>query len=234
MPTAIALRHVAFEDLGTLGPLLERRGYAISYRDAGVDDLAAPDIAACDLVVVLGGPIGAYEEEIYPFLAAEIALIERRLARRQAVLGICLGSQLMARALAARVYPGTGKEIGWAPLALTEAGRDSALAPFAGRAPVLHWHGDTFDLPAGATHLAATERYRHQAFLWQRHGLALQFHLEVAAPGLERWYIGHACEIAATPGLSVPVLRAESEHWAPALAPLAARAVATWLDGLAE
>ncbi len=233
MPIAIALRHVAFEDLGTLGPLLERRGYAVSYRDAAVDDLAAPDIAACDLLVVLGGPIGAYEEEVYPFLAAEIALIERRLARGKPVLGICLGSQLMARALAARVYPGTGKEIGWAPLALSEAGRASPLAPLGARAPVLHWHGDTFDLPAGATHLAASDRYRHQAFSWRRHGLALQFHIEVSAAGLERWYIGHACEIASTPGLSVPVLRGESEHWAPALAPLAARVIETWLDGMA-
>ncbi|MGO8917856.1 MAG: glutamine amidotransferase [Stellaceae bacterium] len=232
MPSAIALRHVAFEDLGTLQPLLERRGYAVSYRDAAVDDLAAPDIAEADLLVVLGGPIGAYQEEIYPFLAAELGLIERRLARAKPVLGICLGSQLMARALAARVYPGTGKEIGWAPLALTGAGLASPLAPFGARAPVLHWHGDTFDLPAGAAHLASTERYRHQAFAWQRHGLALQFHLEVSAPELERWYIGHACELAGAPGLSVPVLRAESEHWAPALAPLAQRSIAAWLDGI--
>jgi GMP synthase (glutamine-hydrolysing) len=233
MPTAIAIRHVAFEDLGTLAAVLARRGYAVSYRDAAVDDLGAADIAASDLLIVLGGPIGAYEEEVYPFIAAEIAVIEHRLARQKPVLGICLGSQLMARALAARVYPGTGKEIGWAPLALSEAGRASPLAPFGARAPVLHWHGDTFDLPAGAAHLASTDRYRHQAFLWQRHGLALQFHIEVTAPGLERWYIGHACEIAATPGLSVPVLRTESEHWAPALAPVAARVVEGWLDGLA-
>jgi GMP synthase (glutamine-hydrolysing) len=233
MPSAIAVRHVAFEDLGTLAPLLERRFPEVSYRDAGVDDFAAPDLAEADLLVVLGGPVGAYEERSYPFLAAELALIERRLARGRPVLGICLGSQLMARALGARVYPGAGKEIGWAPLALTEAGSASPLAPFAGGAPVLHWHGDTFDLPAGALHLAASERYRHQAFAWQRHGLALQFHIEVTAPGLERWYIGHACELAAAPGLSVPALRAESERCAPALAPLAARVVGAWLGAIA-
>jgi len=234
MPNAIALRHVGFEDLGTFAPVLERRGYRIAYRDAAVDDLAAADIAQCDLLVVLGGPIGAYEEEPYPFLRDELRQVERRLRESRPVLGMCLGSQIMARALGARVYPGTGKEIGWAPLALTEAGRRSALAPLGDGVAVLHWHGDTFDLPKGALHLAATERYRHQAFAWERHGLALQFHLEITAAGLERWYIGHAAEIAATPGLSVPVLRAEAEHWAPALAPAAARVLEAWLDGFGE
>ena len=152
-------------------------------------------MAAADLLVVLGGPIGAYEEELYPFLADELRVIERRLAAGRPVLGICLGSQLMARALGARVYPGTGKEIGWAPLQLTAAGRDSCLAPLGGGAPVLHWHGDTFDLPKGASLLASTPRYKNQAFAWQRHGLALQCHIEATAAGLERWYIGHACEI---------------------------------------
>ena len=231
MLSAIAIRHVAFEDLGSLAAVLARRGFAPAYRDAGIDDLGATDLVDCDLLVVLGGPIGAYEDEPYDFLRDELRAIEKRLRAGRPVLGICLGSQLMARALGARVYPGAGKEIGWAPVSLTEAGRRSCLAPLGDGVPVLHWHGDTFDLPAGAVHLAATDRYRHQAFAWQRHGLALQFHIEIAAPGLERWYIGHACEIGATPGLSVPVLRAEAERWAPALAPIAARCLEAWLDG---
>jgi GMP synthase (glutamine-hydrolysing) len=232
MPTVIAVRHVAFEDLGSFAAPLHRRGWTIGYRDATVDDLAAPELALADLLVVLGGPIGAYEDEAYPFLLDELRLIERRLAAGRPVLGICLGAQLMARALGARVYPGTGKEIGWSPLTLTEAGRRSCLAPLADGTPVLHWHGDTFDLPEGAVHLAATERYRHQAFAHGRHGLALQFHIEAEAQGLERWYIGHACEIAATPGHSVPVLRAEAEHWAPMLAPRAAQCLESWLDSI--
>jgi GMP synthase (glutamine-hydrolysing) len=232
VPAAIAIRHVAFEDLGTLAAVLERRGWTISYRDAMVDDLAGADIAAADLVVVLGGPIGAYEEELYPFLSDELRAIEHRLAAGRPVLGICLGSQLMARALGARVYQGTGKEIGWAPLQLTEAGRGSCLAPLGEGTPVLHWHGDTFDLPKGAGLLASTPRYKNQAFAWERHGLALQCHIEAAAAGLERWYIGHACEIAATPGLSVTGLRAEARHWAPLLALPAARCLEAWLEGL--
>jgi hypothetical protein len=101
------------------------RGFNPGYRDAAIDDLAAPDLFDVDLLVVLGGPIGAYEGELYPFLIAELNLIERRLGAGKPVLGICLGSQLMASALGSRVYPGTGKEIGWAPITLTEAGRAS-------------------------------------------------------------------------------------------------------------
>lgn len=232
MPFALAIRHVPFEDLDLLGPLLRRGGWDIGYRDAAVDALDARDLAEADLLIVLGGPIGAYEDAAYPWLADELSTIERRLAAARPTLGICLGSQLMARALGARVYPGHGKEIGWTPLTLTESGRRSCLAAV-GDAPVLHWHGDTFDLPADATLLAATAAYTHQAFAVGTHGLALQFHLEAGAAGLERWYIGHAAEIASVPGLDVAGLRAQARRHAPVLAPLAERCFAAWLDGIA-
>ena len=186
MPHAIAIRHVAFEDLGSFAALLERRGWSFDYRDATVDDLAASELDAADLLVVLGGPIGAYEEEAYPFLAGELRLIERRLGAGRPVLGICLGAQLMARALGARVYPGAGKELGWSPLRLSDAGRRSCLAPLGDGTAVLHWHGDSFELPERALHLAGTPRYHNQAFAFERHGLALQCHLEVTAQGLGR------------------------------------------------
>ncbi len=233
MPNAVAIRHVPFEDLDCFAGVLAQRGWALSYRDAAVDDLAAPDLAESDLLVVLGGPIGAYEDDVYPFLRDELGVIERRLAAGRPVLGICLGSQLMARALGARVYPGSGKEIGWAPLQLSEAGRHSCLGVLGEETAVLHWHGDTFDLPANAVHLAATMRYRNQAFAWGRHGLALQFHPEVSARGLERWYIGHAGEIAGVSGLSVAALREDAARHAPPLAPAAAACLAAWLEGLA-
>src|SRR5262249_57807158 len=117
-----------------------------------------------EVLIVLGGPIGVYQEQDYPFLTDELRVLERRLAADLPTLGICLGAQLMARALGAKVYAGPRKEIGWSPLHLSAAGRRSCLAPLAKRqAAVLHWHGDTFDLPAGATHLASTPDYPHPA-----------------------------------------------------------------------
>jgi len=233
MKTALILRHVAFEDLGSFAPVLERHGYRIEYHEAGLEDFSAIDPASPALLIVLGGPIGVYDEADYPFLKHEIRLLEQRLAAGLPVLGICLGAQLMARALGARVYPGGCKEIGWSPLTLTEAGRRSSLAALAPEATqVLHWHGDTFDLPPTATLLASTPLFPHQAFSLGRHALALQFHPEVTAPGLERWYIGHAGEIAATPGISVGALREASAIEAPILERQGAKMLEGWLAGL--
>ena len=210
MKTCVAIRHVAFEDLGSFEAPLRAAGFRIGILDAGWDDLGAVDESSIDLLIVLGGPIGAYDDDAYPFLADELRLIEARLRAGRPIIGICLGAQLMARALGARVYANpAGKEIGWSPLALTEAGRLSPLAAL-GDVPVLHWHGDTFDLPDGATLLASTPVTRNQAFSWGRAALGLQFHVEATGRGLERWFIGHTGEIAATPGLSVPGLRRQT------------------------
>lgn len=230
---AIALRHVAFEDIDGFAARLAGRGYSVSYREAPVDDLAAPDIVEADLLFVLGGPISAYDDALYPFLNAELRLIETRLKDGRPVLGICLGAQLMARVLGARVYPGQ-KELGWSALRLSDAGRRSPLRFVEPPAKVLHWHGDTFDLPPGTLHLAATERTPNQAFAFERHGLALQFHIEVTAHGLERWYVGYALEIAATPSIDLALLRGESARLAPLLAPQALRALEAWLDGMKD
>jgi GMP synthase (glutamine-hydrolysing) len=206
--SAIALRHVAFEDLGLLSAILDQAGWDVSFCEAPIEDLSDLAIERADLLIVLGGPIGVYETDAYPFLAKEIALLERRLAKDRPTLGICLGSQLMARALGSRVFPGPVKEIGWGHVVLTQAGRDSSLSCLAdGHAAVLHWHGDTFDLPAGAVRLASNDVYDNQAFAYGQRGLALQFHLEADPRQLEEWYVGHAVELAAA-GLSVRDLRA--------------------------
>lgn len=230
MKSAIALRHVAFEDMGSFATVLAKRGIALRYLEAGVDDLSRFDPCDPDLLVVLGGPIGAYDEASYPFILDELRLLEVRLKAERPTLGVCLGAQMMARALGARVYPGPAKEIGWTPLQLTEAGRDSPLAHLDGAlTSMLHWHGDTFDLPAGATLLASTDVCRHQAFSWGRNALAFQCHPEAQTTQMERWLVGHACELTAT-GLSVPELRADCARLAPTLETQGARCFADWLD----
>jgi GMP synthase (glutamine-hydrolysing) len=229
---ALALRHVMFEDAGLLRPILEGRGIRLAYVEAPSSDLTRLDALVPDLLVILGGPIGVYEEEDYPWLKHETALIRARLEARKPTLGICLGAQLMARALGARVYPGRVKEIGWAPVILTDEGRASPLAHLEREnAPVLHWHGDTFDLPQGAARLAFTQITPNQAFAIGRHALALQFHIEAIGHDLERWFVGHAVEIDATPGLSVQALRADTEKHSAALARAGWLVLQAWLDG---
>lgn len=231
---ALAIRHVAFEDAGSFAAVLEQQGYALRYLEAGHDDLADIEAEAADLLLILGGPIGAYEDDIYPFLHDELRLIARRLTARRPILGICLGAQLMARALGARVYPGAqGKEIGWVPLQLTAAGQASPLRHLAPElTPVLHWHGDTFDIPAGAERLAGTARYPNQAFAVGNYALALQFHPEVTSAGMERWFIGHACEIGASAGITVPQLRADTSRCAAGLQQQGNAMFAEWLQRL--
>jgi GMP synthase (glutamine-hydrolysing) len=209
-PSTVVLRHVAFEDLGLLAPILDEAGWSISYRDAPTDDLSDPAVEAADLLIVLGGPIGVYETDAYPFLTDEITLLERRLAKDRPTLGICLGSQLMAKALGSRIFAGPVKEIGWGRVELTAAGCASCLAPLAADgARVLHWHGDTFDLPRNATRLASNANYENQAFAFGAQALALQFHIEPDPNALENWLVGHTVELAAA-GVPVRDLRTKT------------------------
>lgn len=232
MKTAIAIRHLDFEDLGSLAPVLAARGYALRCLDAASDDLRAADAARADLLVVLGGPIGAFDEARYPFLVDELALIHQRLQSRRPLLGICLGAQLIARTLGAEVKSMGVKEIGFAPLTLTPAGKASPLA-LLGSTPVLHWHGERFEIPAGATRLAGTPICDNQAFSLGRNVLALQCHLEAVPQRIERWLLGHACELAQA-GIDPRPLRAAAQGLESAL-PRAAQAVfAAWLDGLEQ
>lgn len=223
---ARVFRHLAFEDLGAFAAVLAQAGYEVRYCEMGID---APDDAGADLLIVLGGPIGAYEEALYPWLSDEIRVLAARIKQGAPTLGICLGAQLMARALGARVYPGPAKEIGFAPLILP---RDNLLSPF-GDLPVLHWHGDTFDLPHGAVNLASTPVCAQQAFSWGARALAFQFHPEAQPAGFERWLIGHAGEIAATPGISVPILRAQMQQHGTKAAARGAEIFARWLKTVA-
>jgi len=228
MQNAVAIGHVAFENAGTLGPVLKERGIHLTYLQAGVDDLS-PALAA-DLVLVLGGPIGIYEIDRYPFLKDELNVVEGVVKRGTPVVGICLGAQALAAVLAARVYPGAQAELGWDELILTDEGKASPLQVLEGLR-VLNWHGDTFDLPSGATRLASTPLTPNQAFTYGPKVLALQFHVELPERDMERWLIGHTLELAKN-NVDLAKMREATARYAPPTNVASHKLFNTWLDGL--
>jgi GMP synthase (glutamine-hydrolysing) len=230
--TALAIRHVAFEDVGVWRDLLVDRGYDLAYLEAGVDDLTDAAVLSADLLIVLGGPIGVYETDAYPFLVGEIETVRRRLEQQKPVLGACLGAQLMATALGARVAPGPAKEIGYAPVVLTDAGRASPLARLEGL-PVLHWHGDSSDLPPGAENLASTDLCPVQAFRCGRKALGLQFHVEADPRRIETWLVGHAVELAKA-GVDPRVVRADALRLGAATAAAGRAILSDWLEAQSQ
>lgn len=229
MKTAIAIRHVHFEDMGTLEPLLHQRGYRTCYYDAGVRSLNRVEMLKASLLVVLGAPIGACDEGVYSFLTQELNLIEERIEARRPLLGICLGAQLMARVLGASVKPMERKEIGFSPVTLTNAGQASSLAALSEGTPVLHWHGDQFAIPPGLESLATTSLCPHQAFALEDYGLGLQFHLEVDAQRIESWLIGHAIELSQT-GVDLRILRIQAKQYGAQLKSAADAVFTLWLN----
>jgi GMP synthase (glutamine-hydrolysing) len=229
MKNAIAIRHVAFEDAGILAGVLQDRGMGLTYLEAGIDDLSPAKDS--DLLLVLGGPIGIYEVGRYPFLKGELAAIETAVKNEVPTIGICLGCQALAAVLAARVYPGREKELGWDEMTLTGDGQQSPLR-FIDGVPVLNWHGDTFDLPMGATRLASTKITPNQAFAYGPKVLALQFHIELPERDMERWLIGHTLELANTK-TDLAKLRADTARFAPPANEAGIRLCNEWLDALA-
>ena len=232
MTNCLVLRHVAFEDLGTLAAILTRRAIAPQYLDVGVDPIDPAEVARADLLIVLGGPIGVYEIKAYPFLANELKAIARRLMRRQPTLGICLGAQLMAKALGANVAPGPVKEIGLASIALTAAGQASPLRHLGG-VRVLHWHGDHFDLPSGCEHLAFTAHCPFQAFRKGPNALAMQFHIEADPARMESWRIGHTIELGKA-NIATATLRKEIAECGEELQRHGGQVFNEWLNGVTK
>jgi GMP synthase (glutamine-hydrolysing) len=228
--TAVAIRHVEFEDLGLLAPLLAHHGFATSYLDAPANDDGWRSARDADLLIVLGGPIGVADTGAYPFLRAELELIGDRLALDRPTLGICLGAQLLAVASGGDVRPGSEAEIGYAPVTLTDAARDSVLEPLRD-VPVLHWHQDVISTPPELPPLAFTALCGNQAFARGPNVLGLQFHLEAEGASLERWLVGHAYELAAR-GVSVAGLREQASASAAQLAFRAQQVFDSWLSGL--
>ncbi|NQU39710.1 MAG: gamma-glutamyl-gamma-aminobutyrate hydrolase family protein [Lentisphaerae bacterium] len=171
------IQHVPFEGLGSMAPWLEGAGYAVTRTRLFAGE-SLPALDGIDLLIVMGGPMGVNEEGAYPWLIEEKRFVGEAIRTGVPVLGVCLGAQLMASALGARVYPNAVKEIGWFPVEGVPTGGDANAFAFPSSTEVFHWHGETFDLPEGAVHLAGNAACRNQAFQMGRSAIGLQFHLE--------------------------------------------------------
>lgn len=181
----VAFRHVPAEGLGILAECFDAAGLAWSYADLP-NAVSPPALDSVSALVFMGGPMSANDE--VPYIRREIQLIQTAIGQNKPVLGICLGAQLIAKALGAKVYRNAVHEIGWYPVSWTEeARRDRLFGGLTQPETVFHWHGETFDLPPGAVWLAESEACRNQAFRLGTNIYGLQFHLEVTPEMIGEW-----------------------------------------------
>jgi GMP synthase-like glutamine amidotransferase len=181
------IRHVAFEDVGYLGPILRSRGHTLQYSEIG----EPVELQRAGALVLMGGPMSVNDAS--PWVSAELRTIEAALRRSIPILGICLGAQLIARSLGAAVYPNREKEIGWFPVRWRpEAASDSLFGALSHPETLFHWHGETFSLPPESVWLAESDGCPHQAFRYGENVYALQFHAEVTAAMIDDWCIQDA------------------------------------------
>ena len=179
------LQHVPFEGLGCIDQWITTKKHAVNYTKL-YDKPQFPSLNEFDWLIVMGGPMGVYDEAVYPWLKEEKEFILRTIESGKTVVGICLGSQLIAEVLGAKVYPNKQKEIGWFDIKKTEFAKNHPLSEqFEEQFTVFHWHGDTFDLPAGSERLFSSDVCLNQAFLYKKKVLGLQFHFEVTPQTLK-------------------------------------------------
>lgn len=231
MRRALVIRHVPVEGVAGFRAPIEAAGFAIERIDVTDVGFSATDLIAPDLVVMMGGPMGVYETEAHPWITCQLRRLADRLAADRPTLGVCLGAQMLAAALGARVYPGGRQEVGFAPVALHAVAAESPLRHLVGL-PMLHWHGDTFDLPAGAELLASTDAYAHQAFRRGPNVLALQFHAEMGEdPRFDSWLAKWPDAYAAA-GRSAASMRDDHDAHGPNAVAAGRLMIAEWLAGL--
>lgn len=211
MKTALIIRHIHFEDLGILESELINNQFQLQYVEAPLTDFTRLDPTQYTLIIVLGAPIGAFDEKLYPFLLQELSFIQKIIEIKKPLLGICLGAQLIARQLGAHVYPMEHKEIGFSILSLNKNISDNPLLPLE-NIPVLHWHGDQFDIPNKCQPLASSNLCPNQAFTYQHHILALQFHMEADPNKIEQWLVGHSHELNSA-NINLNQLRSEAKKY---------------------
>lgn len=177
--------HETFEGPGCIENWAVENGHALSFTKIYDHSNSFPQLHAFDVLVIMGGSMSVYDHDKFPWINVEKEFIKSAVSNGKKVLGICLGSQLLASALGADVYPGCEKEIGWFPVKFTKAAKEYSWLPDDDRLTVFHWHGDTFDIPSGAQSIASSVITNNQGFIFDKNVIGLQFHFEVTKKSIE-------------------------------------------------
>lgn len=231
--TALIIRHVPYEGVAGFRAPIEAAGYDVSRIDVADPAFSSLDLCEHDLLIMMGGPMGVYEQDRHPWIACQLRRLARRLEANRPTLGVCFGSQMIAQAMGGRVYAGPAKEVGFHPVTLNETALAGPLRHVR-NVPVLHWHGDTFDLPGNVELLASSPLYAHQAFRRGANILALQFHAEMGLdPRFDAWIEGGQDTIAAA-GITEQRLRADHDALGPGAVAAGQAMIAEWLEGLED
>lgn len=229
--TALIIRHVPHEGVAGYRAPIEAAGYAVERIDVLDPAFPSLDLTRPDLLIMMGGPMGVYEQGRYPWITCQLRRLAARLEADRPTLGVCFGAQMIAAALGADVYPGQAKEVGFHPV---QVHADAAQGPLRHimDVPVLHWHGDTFTLPDDVELLASSHLYEHQAFRRGPNILALQFHAEMGLdPRFDAW-IEQWPEAVIEAGGDEASLRAAHHAHGPAAVAAGQAMIAEWLEGL--
>jgi GMP synthase (glutamine-hydrolysing) len=229
--TALIIRHVPYEGVAGYRQPIEAAGFEvdrIDVTDPGFSDL---DLRSHDLVIMMGGPMGVYEQDRHPWIACQLRRLRLRLEADLPTLGVCFGAQMIAAALGAEVYAGPVKEVGFHPITVHDHALDGPLRHLVD-VPVLHWHGDTFTRPEGVDLIASSHVYDHQAFRRGPNLLALQFHAEMGLdPRFDAW-IEEWPESVIEAGGDEASLRAAHDAHGPGAVAAGQAMISEWLEGL--
>lgn len=233
-PKILVFQHVPYEPLGTLDPLLKEAGFRIRYVNFGREPESRPSLEGYEALIILGGPMNSDQIASYPNLLTEVDIIREAVDRDISVLGICLGAQLLAKALGGSVGRNETREIGWYDVELTADGAsDPVLSGFQSRQQVFQWHEDGIGLPPGTTHLAASDASHVQAFRHGEHAYGFQFHLEVNESLIDRWLTvpaNQATLLDEAERIDPDVIRQQTSQRVSALEALSRDTFSRWID----
>ncbi len=233
MKRALIIRHIPYEGVAGYRQPIEAAGYEVDRIDVTDPGFASLDLREPDLLIMMGGPMGVYEQDRHPWISCQLRRLKVRLAADRPTLGVCFGAQMIAAALGGEVYSGPVKEVGFHPVRIHEDARDSPLRRLAD-VPILHWHGDTFTLPPGVELLASSHVYAHQAFRRGPNLLALQFHAEMGEDERFHAWIEAWPESIAEAGGDEASLRAAHDQLGPKAVAAGRAMVSQWLAELRE